>query len=113
MIFSRGLHHIMQSGDVGVKPTTNILNIKQNDVNACQLFSLGLAVAAIQRDNRQPRLGIHRRLDMSAGLSLATETVLRTENSHHIYTRSEQCINQMGILDHGCVIAANGHFFAF
>ena len=112
MAFGSGFHHIVQRGNVGVKTTAHILQVKEQYVNILQLFSGRFFVFAIKRNNGQACKRILAGGDGRARLRLSAKTVFRAEQLHQINLACQQRIHQMRASDHGGLVAAQSHAFA-
>ena len=113
MVFSGGLHHIVQRGDVSIETAAHILQVKEQNVDVLQLLGSRFFVLAVKRNHRQTCKRILAGGDGRARLRLSAETVFRTEQFHQVDLTGKQRIHQVCISDHRGLVAAQGYALPF
>src|SRR5665648_646455 len=69
------LHHIMQGTDVGIKPASDILYVKNYNIDARKLFLAGFPIFSIDGDNRNAGSTIFRIINQFSGSGFTPETM--------------------------------------
>ena len=114
VVFRTSVHQPAHGDVISIETQAHILDIDYQNVELTHGRIAGfLVLAIIERKNGHTGLGVYGAFHMFTGISIATESMFRRKDSHHIHLVLYQDIEQVFVTYHTCMIGENGNALAF
>ena len=98
MMNERGLHELLQRGDIGVESGTDVLNVEDQDIDFSEVFFGGPSFTAVEGNDRNTGLLIHIITHFGSGISSTAESMFRTKDGTDFNTQAAKRVHQMGAI---------------